>query len=115
MRAFPSSGLDLGTEKQHKLHDERCIIFGRKEVKVLIVMSIQITWGVLHLLRMIMRLESYKLNVLKKQRYLVWRRIRGQGLNTFVRKGAISFLELMSNESGDPRGSEFLIPRGMIA
>lgn len=31
------------TEKQHRLHDERCIIFGRKEVKVLIVLSIQIT------------------------------------------------------------------------
>lgn len=48
------------TEKQYRLHDERYIIFGGKEVKVLIVLSSQTTWGMLHLLRMIMRLESYQ-------------------------------------------------------
>lgn len=101
------------TEKQHRLHDERCIIFRRKEVKVLIVLSSQTTWGMLHFLRMIMRLESIKLSVLKKQRYLVWRRLGGQELTTLVSKGAFSSLELMPNESGGPRGSEFLISGGV--
>lgn len=48
------------TEKHQRLYDERCKISGRKEMKVLIVLSIQTTWGMLHLLRMIMRLESYQ-------------------------------------------------------
>lgn len=44
-----------------------------------------------------------KLSVLKREEYLSWRRLRGQGFIDLLIKERFSFLELMFNETGAPR------------
>lgn len=46
------------TKKQHRLHEQRSRMFGRKEVKVLFALGVQTVWGMLPLLRTVTRLES---------------------------------------------------------
>ena len=50
-----------------------------------------------------MRLKAISNSVLKKEEYLSWRRLRGQGFIDLLRKELFSFLELMFNETGAPR------------